>query len=1464
MALSLKYKIHALKRFRHILNAIVWTIVGSYMLLSALLHIPAIQEYTGKCVAKALEDKFGTEVNVGKINLGFLNRIIIDDFNMLDKKNHEMFHAARLSVSINVFSLINGEISISSAQVLGLKANLYQESANSQPNYQFVVDSLKSKDNSKSQLNLHIGSFIIRNGSVKYNKYFVSATPRKFNVSHINLTNISSDIRIKQITNDNLKLEAKKISFKEHSGLTLKNLSFTLAADKTHATLKGFKLEMPSSSISTDSITANYTIRRNGEIDMNQLSSAGNINSEGIIPSDLSFILPELKNYSIPLKLNVSYKLNNGKLNVSNISLFSIDNSIRLTANGYVSTFNKTHDWNINIKNFHVGESFLNNLFKTAAALKLSLPNPILNIKKLDVYGKAWGKANKLYAKAAIRTNFGEIRTDIHKDYNNLLANLDTEGLNIGEFLSNKNLGKLSLKVKAKGTIHDNRITSVHAVGKIPSVDYKKYSYKNTNFDVAYNGNSAKGKISISDPNIDAELTGALKNITGNLTTDITAIVDRLYPQRLNITDKWGNAKFSTQCHIHTTGKDLKNIIAELSMKNFSFKSTKEEYSITSLDAAVCPNRINIISDFGSIELNGKYNISTIGESICGILKKKLPTLPGLNKKIYASDNNFNISANITDTKWLEILAGIPFHAEKPINIDARINDNTRAIDAKINIPEFSYAEQRFKNGNIILNTVCDTLFADIRLKKMMENNSDINLSLKANAADNKLKSKLHFDYNTPTKIKGVLNMNTRFYKENNSNNILFEFEPSELMVKDTAWHIRPSSIIYNSRKIQFNHFAIEHGMQHIKIDGLATDSPSDSICVNLKDVDVSYILNLVNFHSVEFNGRASGQAYLKSVLESPDAYANLTVNDFKFQEGRMGVLHANVNWNKAEKQIDINASADDDNNVKTIIKGYVSPARNYIDLGITAQNTNIEFLKSFCSSFMEDIKANANGFAQVYGDLSEINLRGQLVANGSLKISTLNTKYFLKNDTIRMEPNEIIFSGDTVRDRNNNIAIVNGALHHKNLTRLTYDIDIKANNFLCYDFASYGDNTFYGTVYGTGDCNITGRPHSIVFNIDMTPQRGSFIEYNAANPDAITNQDFITWTSSENKNASEPTTIKDLNEASDMHLNFNVNTTPDFTLRILMDKSSGDKISLNGNGAIKANYFNKGSFDMYGTYLIDHGTYDLTIQNIIRKNFQFQQGSNIIFGGNPFNARLNMKAAYQVNGVPLADLKIGNSFSSNNVRVDCIMNIGGTPENIKVDFDLDMPTVNNDAKQMVRSLINSEEEMNQQVVYLLAIGRFYMDNKNNSTQEAAQQSQTSLAMQSLLSGTISQQVNDILGSIIKNNSWNFGTNISTGTDGFNNAEYEGILSGSLLNNRLLINGQFGYRDNPNTTSSFIGDFDLKYLLTPSGSIAIKVYNQTNDRYFTKSSINTQGIGLILKRDFGNWREMFGWKKKKK
>ena len=44
----------------------------------------------------------------------------------------------------------------------------------------------------------------------------------------------------------------------------------------------------------------------------------------------------------------------------------------------------------------------------------------------------------------------------------------------------------------------------------------------------------------------------------------------------------------------------------------------------------------------------------------------------------------------------------------------------------------------------------------------------------------------------------------------------------------------------------------------------------------------------------------------------------------------------------------------------------------------------------------------------------------------------------------------------------------------------------------------------------------------------------------------------------------------------------------------IIWDKATGEPV-------YNATYFNKGSFDMYGTYVIDHGSYNLTIQNIIK-----------------------------------------------------------------------------------------------------------------------------------------------------------------------------------------------------------------------------------------------------------------------
>ena len=116
-----------------------------------------------------------------------------------------------------------------------------------------------------------------------------------------------------------------------------------------------------------------------------------------------------------------------------------------------------------------------------------------------------------------------------------------------------------------------------------------------------------------------------------------------------------------------------------------------------------------------------------------------------------------------------------------------------------------------------------------------------------------------------------------------------------------------------------------------------------------------------------------------------------------------------------------------------------------------------------------------------------------------------------------------------------------------------------------------------------------------------------------------------------------------------------------------------------------------------------------------------------------------------------------------------------------------------------------------------------------------------------------------MLSQVIDSQNWNIGTNLSTGQNGWNNVEAEAFLSGRLLNNRLILNGNFGYKENTLANTNFIGDFEAIWLLTRNGEFRLRGYNQTNDRYFTKSTLTTQGIGLIYKKDFTDWKELLDW-----
>lgn len=1366
--------------------------------------------------------------------------------------------------------------------MFGLKANLYKLSADADPNFQFLLDSLKSKDStSHKPLDLAVSSLVIRHGEISWNKMYMPERYvkgyRMFSPDHVTIGNLSGHINLNAIRDDSVNIELKGLSMYERSGLRLKDARLHLTAGKQKAVISDLSIEMPNTRISDGYIEAEYKIhmKRGGKrkIDKSSLKWRVGIDDMLVDISDFAPLVSELQKTNLRLHMKIHAHGTASDVNISRLRIVSDDGSLTFGGRANLDKYDAKYRWKAVIDGLTINPMKLATNFP---AFDKVLTDINKRIGRVSFTGNISGLGSDVSAKGALRSEAGNMTLGFMRKGHVVSANVETPLFDLARSVQNKDLGYVTTDISLEVRMKNNRlsaksVSSLKAAGRIARLDFRGYSYNNISLNATYNDNSViKGELSVDEPNAGISLTveACLKEIPRY---KVLADIGKLNLRNLKINNLWNGATLSGRINADVNGNNLHTLNGLVSVGNLKVQSSAIDYSLNELRVSSQKEgngrKVDVDSDFGTVNISGVFDYPGLYNSIAGIIKHHLPTLPGI-KATHGANNKFAVNADITSTEWLRQLFGIDLTIDSPLSLIGYIDDQSHKMFVSCGLSSFTYNKGKYRNAVLSVLSPSDSLVASLSVDRISDNGVPTNYAVEANASKNHLATSLFLDNNAINRIKGNVSTDTQFFYGNSGKPTAHvTVHPSEIQVGDTLWNVQPSDILYSDNKLIVDHFEISHNQQHIIVSGVTSEQSSDSLLAELQDVDVSYILNLVNFHAVDFSGYASGRAWLSGLFGKMSADANLTVRDFRFEGGEMGILHAHVGLDD-NMQVNLRSIARDSVGMYTTIDGYVSPQLNYIDLDIGAHNTRLDFINGFCGAFMRNVDAKANGDVRVCGPLNDINLLGQLSAYGHVLLTPVNTVYRLENDTIEGLPGQIVFRNDTLYDRDNNIGVLNGAINHRNLGSMTYDFNIKAENLLAYDFHDYGDNTFYGTVYATGDCGIHGRSGTIDVDINVTPERGSFIEYNAVSPNAVNDNDFIHWTTStQNDSLRQPSEADTPSIPSNMYLNFIINCTPDAELRVLMDANTGDKITLRGDGALRATYFNKGGLNIFGTYNVEGGTYKLTIQNIIQKVFNFESGGTITFGGDAMDAPLNLKADYVVNGVSLSDLQMGNSFANSNIRVDCIMDITGNPRSPKVDFSMNMPTVNSEARQMIYNVLNGEQQLNQQVLYLLAVGRFMPQGNNNASTDGTttQQSQTSLAMQSLLSGQLSQQLNNVLGTVINNSNWNFGANISTGDEGWNNADYEGLVSGHMLNNRLLFNGQFGYRDNTNTANSnFIGDFDLRYLIVPTGNIALRVYNQTNDRYFTRNSLTTQGLGVIIKKDFNGLKDLWGAYKRKK
>ena len=1466
------------RRLKYIVRILVWSFIGIHIGLIVLLNIPSVQGKLAALVSAELGRLLHTEVAVGRIELGLLNRIHITDVRLDDQQGEEMLNVNRLSARFEWRPLLEGKIVINSVQLIGFDIRLQKDTPESVPNFQFVLDALASKDTLKQapKIDLRINSVLINRGQLTYDVLSEPQTTEKFNASHIGIQNLSASISLKALRNDSLNAIVRRLSFEEQSGFRLEKLGMKLTADNNHLNVNGFNINLPSSSLTLDSVEVRYDSLQNLPKMTDDVVFKGQLNGRFVL-SDVASILPVLKEMNEPLNLSAEFKGAGKDVEIPSLSL---SDRRYLNIKGKASVQNWAAKQNMylqaNLTNLSVTKSgigyFMNNLTG-------SVPPILQRLEFVQFRGTADGYLRNLLVNGSLQTRAGSLRADmlINTDENlnrTYTGGLVSDNLHLGTLLGDNKFGQTNFNIELEGFNYQNKYPESNIKGVISSLEYSGYRYENITMDGLYKDGGFNGHLALDDENGAIQINGSFNTSRRVSDFNLQASVKNLRPNELNISDKYVDSDISLLLTANFTGSSINDMNGSIRLDSLVMNAPEDQgYALDNLTILAgqvgSEKEVRIQSPFLTATVRGDYSYQTIPASVVQIAQRYIPSLVTLKKKYRQSlNNNFKFDIQLHDAELFNKMFFVPVEMHFPASLKGYVSDLNGQLRIEGSFPGLTYNGTRYESATLLFENPGDHIKCQIRGGMLMNSGAMLNLSLDTEAQENRLRTVLNWGNNTDVTYGGQVSAVTHFYKTEGPNPILqadVEILPTTVVLNDTVWNIRSSHVAVDSGRVYVDNFLFERPGQHLRIDGKITQEPTDSCIIDLKNIDVQYVLDIVQFDDIEFGGLATGKVHLKNILDVPDMRTHLKVHNFAVNKGLMGEADIRGAWDNELPGIRLEAQMEEKNLSSTHVTGFVSPQLKALDLHINADSTNLDLLVPYFDGIFSELDARATGFVRLHGGFKTLDFDGGVKVNLDAKVDALNTYIQLHNDSVHLRPGEFALHNARIFDREGNSGRITGALRHTHLKNLNYQFDIQSNNLLLYHTTDPGDMLFYGKVYGTGTLSLDGGNNAMNVDANLTTGPKTTFTYVTGLTTEATSNQFITFVDKTPKRVQDDikTEFYHFSDASqkeeddgppmDLRIQMNIDATPDANMKVVMDPVAGDNITARGNGNFQVSYYNKGDFRMFGNYTIDSGMYKLSMQEIIRKDFSLQSGSTVTFTGDPYQANLDVQAVYTVNSVSLSDLSTDASLNQSTVKVNCLMNLTGSLASPTIKFDLELPTISEEDRELVRSATSTEEQMNTQIIYLLGIGKFYAYDYNENT------NQSSSATSSLAFSTLSGQLNNMLSQVMENKNWNIGANFSTGQEGWSDVEAEAILSGRLLNNRLLINGNFGYRENVMANTNFVGDFEAVWLLTKNGEFRLRGYNQTNDRYFTKSTLTTQGIGFIYKKDFNRWHDLFLW-----
>lgn len=1464
-----------------VLSAAVLLLIILPLTLSLLLDIPAVQNFVVQKAVRMVSRKLETTVSIDRVDIGLFSKVRVKGFYVEDYQRDTLLYVGRLDAFVTGLGIFGGGLSFSRGEIADAKLYL-REMPDGEMNIKQIVSRISDPDKpKKGNFRLSLKKASIENMNLCLERLDRRNPEFGIDFSHMHLYGITARVDDFTIDGQSIYTTIDAMSARERSGFTLDHFAgrFYLTSgcmgfeDVAIVTGKS-NVQIPYISLAGDSWAEYKDFIGAVRID-------GALRNTTVSTDDIAYFAPKLRDWHTGFS-NVNFEIAGVVSDfTTRIKSMQIGDGTWLVADASVRglpDIAKTR-FELNIPQLKSSAEAVNGLAAAIGGREASqnVIGMLGNTGQIDINARFRGLLSSFDMQVGASTGVGEVTCNLQMaplkaGRSSLRGDVQTYNLRLGELLGRRDLvGNATLAAFIDGVVGKD-YTDANVVGNVTQLGFNGYVYDSLRLDGRLRNREFDGRITARDPNLDFDFTG-LVNFNDSIPRyDFTMDLRHADLARLHINRRDSVSQLSARIAANAGGRSLDDLNGRIHISDVVYRYndkqiTSQTMTVTGENSARS-KLVELRSDFADATFRSKTSYREVFEYLRQSVLNYLPLLsrgderqaPRDRKAAVANDYSLlsvhirhidpitdaiSSGLQIADGSSLQLLFN-PASDQLSLKVTSEYVERKRMLATRLNLNASN------RGDSLMVYASAEDLYAGMLHLPQ--------LSLTGGARQGRMQLSAGFN-DTLRKVSALLGVQADVVDEHGPHGRVVDLRilPSHITRGSKTWQIYAHKIQIDTAEVVIDKFFVMNREQELLLNGIASRRRDDSVTLRLRNFDLAPFTQVAERMGYLIEGRTNGSATMKSVFHAGEISADILLDSLEVNNIPAPPLRLASRWDFSRNRAGVTVT--DRNKRDTLIRGFYVPSqvRYYAKLDIDSLDMGL--LDPVLSGVISRTQGLASAELVLQGQHRDADLTGRIrVAGLSTKVDFTQVTYTMPQAVLDVRGNRFRASNVPVFDPEGNQGRFDIDLSLQHLSNIAYDVRIAPRQMLVLNTTAQDNDFFYGKVYATGTARVSGDKGAVNMDIAATTDDHSSFFMPLSSKSNISYADFVTFREpvkvdtvdnlARRKRLFERQRQQKTQTGSQMNIALALNVQPGVEVELSV---SGNTLKARGEGALNLQINpHSNVFEMYGDYTITDGSFLFSLQNIINKKFSIENGSTIQWTGSPMDAMLNIEAIYRLKASlqPLLQGTSDNITADRSVPVECIIHLGDRLSNPAITFDVNVPGSDPETQAVVANALASPETVDTQFAYLLLFNSFMSENNAASSNIGA----------SVSAATGLEFLSNMVSNLLSNDDYNIVIRYRPKSE-LTSDEVDFGLSKSLINNRLFVEVEGNYLiDNKQAISSsmsnFMGEAYITYLIDRAGTLKLKAFTQTIDRFDENQGLQETGVGIYFKEDFDNFRDL--------